>query len=73
MSKVISKLVSARDRYDWKRWENGKPYRAVKGEDFDCTVKGFRAVLYGRAKRRGLTVRVAIRGSQVDFQFSNAN
>lgn len=70
MATVISKLVSARDKYNWTKWTDGKVYRARKGRDFTCTRDGFRSAVYRIAQRRKLDVSIVLRGDTVEFQFS---
>lgn len=69
MAEVIDTLRSARNRYDWDKWTNGKTWRVRHGRDFHCSVAGFVAGLYVRASRDDSKVIVANHGESVEFQF----
>lgn len=57
--------------YPWAKWHNGRPWRVREGEDFDCTVPGFRQTLYSHAKVIGMrVVSVVPEEGVVEFQFS---
>ncbi len=56
--------------YPWDKWTDGKPRRAVKGKDFNCSPSGFAATLYTHAQRNDRRVTVSIDGDSVEFQFS---
>lgn len=72
MATVLKKLVPARGKYPWKLWTNGRAYQAVEGKDFNCSRDGFRSALYSIARRRKLSVTVALKGKAVEFQFSKS-
>lgn len=69
MAEVIERIRSARQRYDWDKWTNGKFWRVHKGKDFKCSATGFVASLYARAGRDGMKVEVANHGDSVEFRF----
>lgn len=70
MATTIKELHPARRRYPWSKWANGKAWRAVKGEDFACTISGFESSLYNHARRKKIGVRVIRKGNAVEFKFS---
>lgn len=71
MAKQISKPTS-KLKYPWDKWTNGKWWRVKAGEDFDCTVPGFRNNLYQEAARRQLSVSTQVHHDEVEFCFSEA-
>tara|TARA_R110000764_G_scaffold144689_1_gene232469 strand:- start:261 stop:617 length:357 start_codon:yes stop_codon:yes gene_type:complete len=44
-------------KYKWYELFDGKIYKLVKGEDFDCDLESFRVQAYGAARNRGLFFR----------------
>lgn len=44
-------------KYDWDTLFDGKIYKLVKGDDFECDLESFRVQAYGAARNRGLTFR----------------
>lgn len=69
VAKAIAEFSKKRFAYDWKTWMNGKVYRAVQGEDFDCSPQGFVNTLYSRAASAGMSLATSIDGKAVEFQF----
>lgn len=69
MAVKLREFKSARHIYDWKRWTDGSVWQARHGEDFKCSVSGFRASLYSHAARFNKIVQVAMKGEVVEFQF----
>ncbi len=52
-------------KYPWAEWCDGKWHVAFEGDDFSCTVNGFRAGLRKRATVKGLRVKIStVPGSQ---------
>ena len=64
---------SGLSRYPWSEWTDGTPWRAKKGEDFSCSLDGFRAGLYNRAKAMGVKVRARTSGESIEFQFDTGS
>lgn len=69
MATTIERFKFARKAHPWNRWTNGKAWRAIKGEDFTCSVTGFVSSIYTHARRSKLAVKVARKGDTVEFQF----
>lgn len=59
-------------KYPWHEWTDGQARRATRGQDFDCLVPSFVALLHYTAKSRDFdrveTV-VSEDGDSVTFQF----
>lgn len=56
--------------YPWRKWTDGKPWRARKGRDFKCSVRGFTSTLYTYAGRHGYHAQASVIDKRtVDFQF----
>lgn len=47
-------------RYDWEAWQDGGEWVARKGEDFLCSLDGFRSSLYTRATRTNMRVKAVV-------------
>lgn len=69
MVQAIDEFTRKSLTYDWKKWTNGRKYRAVKGQDFDCDPAGFGSTLYSKAYVLGKRVRVSVQEDFVEFQF----
>lgn len=50
-----------RQKHPWAKWMNGSTWRLRRGEDFTCTMKSFRVLIYRRAKEAGLHVHISER------------
>lgn len=78
MATQIPEFIPSRRKYPWKKWSNGKTWRAVAGVDFYCAVNGFRSALRSFASRNGLVVTASAKKkirhgkvvTAVDFHFS---
>lgn len=57
--------------YDWDLWTNGEEHTAEWGEDFNCTIPSFIALLHSQAKQREGIERVETTtdGTKVTFRF----
>lgn len=69
MAQAIKGFSKKRFKYDWKRWTDGRTYRAVKGVDFSCDPTGFGSTLYSKAHLLGIRVKVSVLDDAVEFQF----
>jgi hypothetical protein len=49
--------TSRGSKYDWDSLFDGKIYKLVKGEDFDCDLESFRVQAYGAARSRSMFFR----------------
>tara|TARA_R110002020_G_scaffold176207_3_gene368307 strand:- start:73 stop:405 length:333 start_codon:yes stop_codon:yes gene_type:complete len=49
--------TSRGSKYDWDTLFDGKIYKLIKGDDFECDLESFRVQAYGAARNRGLTFR----------------
>lgn len=65
----LKKFQPVKGKYPWNKWANGRPWRVIHGKDFDCTIEGFRSAIYQYGRRANRGVRVAVKGSAVEFQF----
>lgn len=54
--------------YHWDDWFNGEIWKLTQGEDFSITAASFGTCVYPAAYRRGLRVRVNVRGDTVILQ-----
>lgn len=70
MAQVIQKIRSARDKYPWLIWADGKARRLTRGVDFHCDFDAFRSAVAWYAKSRGIKGSVAKSSENtVDVQF----
>lgn len=51
--------------YDWETILNGETWALTKGEDFDCSVDGFRSAARNAATKRNISIRTKITGETV--------
>ena len=57
-------------KYDWDTITDGYVWVARQGDDFDCTVSGFKALLRYQARKRGMKVKTKVENrNTVRFQF----
>ena len=49
--------TSRGSKYDWDSLFDGRIYKLVKGEDFDCDLESFRVQAYGAARSRSMFFR----------------
>lgn len=78
MAVRLPDYTPSRRIYPWDKWADGSAWRAVMGEDFHCTIKGFRSALRAFADRNHQKVTANARwrernGEQirvVEFRFS---
>lgn len=49
-------VASARTRYPWEEWTDGRPRRLRPGRDFFTTVRGMRSTVQTRAKALDIAV-----------------
>lgn len=56
--------------YPWDEWTDGSAWRITRGVDFDISPKSMSGILYGYATRQGSSVKVAVDGDAVEFQFA---
>jgi hypothetical protein len=70
MAQVIDRDAPAWPIYPWGEWTDGKLRRATKGEDFDCTVDGFRCSVYAHARNHGYIAQVCrVRDDENSVEF----
>lgn len=50
---------AGRGKYPWEAWEDGEIRLLKQGEDFDSSIASMTSSIYGRAKKQGLTAKVA--------------
>lgn len=56
--------------YPWKEWADGGIWRVTYGQDFNCSMNGFRSALHRWAERHQMTVTVrCVDDGVVEFQF----
>ena len=53
-----SKIGTGGSKYPWDQWLNGKPWKLMRGKDFDRAADSLRASVSAAAKRRGMTCRM---------------
>lgn len=70
MAERIESVTPSQHRYPWDEWTDGNAYRAVMGEDFNCSTDSFRQAIYQCAHRLKLSAKVSVHGETVEFQFS---
>lgn len=51
--------------YDWDTILNGNTWALTKGEDFECSVDGFRSAARNAATKRNVAIRTKIEGDTV--------
>lgn len=70
MSEIVDEFPgSARgDNYPWDEWFDGQIRKLTKGEDYDCLTASFSNAAYNARKRRGVEVRISVRGDIVYIQ-----
>jgi hypothetical protein len=47
-------------KYPWKKWLNGKEFRLIPGEDFDCAVHVMQISVLAAARRKKIPCHTAI-------------
>lgn len=63
--------MDGRMRYDWELMLDGRIWKLVRGEDFDCRVKSVRTACLAYANRRNLPVKIKMVGEdEVYIQFT---
>lgn len=55
-------------KYPWKRWSNGRTYRAVKGRHFTCSARGFASTVHQYCWTRNLRAVTTVQGETVIFK-----
>lgn len=56
-------------KYPWDIWFNGKTWKIVAGEDFDCKTKTMREQIYQKASEMGYRVRTHVNKKTGDIFF----
>jgi hypothetical protein len=63
-----------RTRYPWRRWTDGKPRVAQRGNDFWCRPESFATICYQTARAWGLRVHTRVHpDGSVYFRFYDAS
>lgn len=72
MATALKSFDFMRGKYPWDEWSDGRPWRIRQGQDFDVSISAMRSVLYQRAARFDLSVKVSKTADcELTFQFSS--
>jgi hypothetical protein len=70
MANTLDKLpfkLRGRD-YNWEAWFDGRAWRLVRGEDYECKTASMRNLVAQTARRRGIRVATQLDGEAVCVQ-----
>ncbi len=63
-------MPDRRRKYDWEKWADGEEHSATYGEDFECGVPSFVALLHTKCNRLTMDhVRTSVNGNTVTFKY----
>lgn len=60
-------------KYPWDQWLNGRPWRCIQGQDFDCLPHTFMGLARKAARREDLEVKIKRVGQAVVIQAYTPN